>query len=91
MICIIKKDIILKEANYSLASNQKFYLQKTMANITISDLRPAGFDLFSSSESFMTELNEEEINIKGGITPGLAAGVVIGWVAHEVYDYLTEE
>ena len=31
-----------------------------MANITISDLRPAGADLFSDSESYLTDLTESE-------------------------------
>ncbi|MCA2624913.1 MAG: hypothetical protein DWQ53_19680 [Microcystis flos-aquae DF17] len=31
-----------------------------MANITISDLRPAGADLFSDSESYMHELTDSE-------------------------------
>ncbi|WP_017721132.1 hypothetical protein [Kamptonema formosum] len=38
-----------------------------MANITISDLRPAGSDLFADSESFMQELTEQEI---GGVLGG---------------------
>jgi len=48
-----------------------------MAKITISELRPAGADLFADSESFMHELNEQEIaDILGG------DGIVIGtsWV-----------
>ncbi|OPH10523.1 hypothetical protein [Cylindrospermopsis raciborskii] len=41
-----------------------------MANITISDLRPAGADLFSDSESYLNELTESEINSNiGGLTP----------------------
>jgi len=32
-----------------------------MANITISDLRPAGADLFSDSESYMHELTDSEM------------------------------
>ncbi|EPF20030.1 MAG: hypothetical protein EWV58_17435 [Microcystis aeruginosa Ma_MB_F_20061100_S19] len=32
-----------------------------MANITISDLRPAGADLFSDSESYLTDLTESEM------------------------------
>jgi len=40
-----------------------------MANITISDLRPTGANLFEGSESFMHELNEQEI-----------ADVLGGWV-----------
>jgi hypothetical protein len=38
-----------------------------MAKITISELRPAGADLFEGSESFMHELNEQEItDVLGG-------------------------
>lgn len=32
-----------------------------MANITISELRPAGADLFSDSESYLYDLNESEM------------------------------
>ena len=32
-----------------------------MANITISDLRPACADLFSDSESYLTDLTESEM------------------------------
>ncbi|MCC5617681.1 hypothetical protein LC605_21835 [Nostoc sp. CHAB 5836] len=39
-----------------------------MANITISQLHPAGFDLFMDSESFFNDLTDEDINMtKGGI------------------------
>lgn len=54
-----------------------------MANITISELRPAGTQLFLDSESFINELTNEEFNLtKGGasvvptiiiyLTPGYA-------------------
>ncbi|MFM6325920.1 MAG: hypothetical protein ACKPH1_15485 [Microcystis panniformis] len=32
-----------------------------MANITISELRPAGADLFSDSESYLHELTDSEM------------------------------
>lgn len=38
-----------------------------MANIKISDLRPAGLNLFSDSEGYLNELSENEQNIQGGI------------------------
>ena len=41
-----------------------------MANITIVDIKPAGFELFSDSESFIKELNDDELNNLFG---GLAA------------------
>jgi hypothetical protein len=38
-----------------------------MASITISDLRPAGTDLFQDSESFLHELTEKEVgDVLGG-------------------------
>lgn len=55
-----------------------------MADIIISDLSPAGYDLFSGSESFMTELAEEELSVKGGISPFLA-GVALGAAGMYIY------
>ena len=38
-----------------------------MASITISELRPAGSELFQDSESFLNELNDQEmLGIAGG-------------------------
>lgn len=37
-----------------------------MPNITISELHPTGFDLFSDSESYLKELSESELGTKGG-------------------------
>ena len=39
-----------------------------MANVNISDLHPTGFDLFSDSENYMTELSETELAVQGGST-----------------------
>lgn len=45
-----------------------------MATIVITDLRPAGVDLFIDSESFFNELNSEELgNVNGGLTPTVTA------------------
>lgn len=42
-----------------------------MSIIKISDLRPAGYDLFSDNESFIDNLSEEEIAAnKGGSSAG---------------------
>jgi len=50
-----------------------------MANITISELRPAGTELFLDSESFINELTDEELNLtKGGELAIFLAGVIIG-------------
>lgn len=40
-----------------------------MATIAISDLRPAGAELFMDSESYMKDLSEAELGIEGGATP----------------------
>lgn len=37
-----------------------------MASIIISDLSPAGFDLFSDSESYLMSLTDDELGIQGG-------------------------
>ena len=47
-----------------------------MANIVISDLRPAGADLFTDSESFLYDLTDDEQMIQGG-----RGAVVILWTA----------
>ncbi|OUL23067.1 hypothetical protein BV378_24650 [Nostoc sp. RF31YmG] len=51
-----------------------------MANIVISQLRPAGAELFDGSESFMSDLTDSELDAtKGGITPAVFfAGVAVG-------------
>ncbi|MEH2205416.1 MAG: hypothetical protein V7K53_15260 [Nostoc sp.] len=51
-----------------------------MANILISELRPAGAELFYGSESFMNDLTDSELDItKGGMTPVFTAGVIVGF------------
>ncbi|MBC1197395.1 hypothetical protein H0901_19600 [Microcystis aeruginosa BLCCF158] len=46
-----------------------------MANITISDLRPAGADLFSDSESYLKDLTDREM------TDTLGGGFMFLWTA----------
>ena len=38
-----------------------------MGNINISDLRPAGADLFLDSESYLNDLTEGEMLVFGGL------------------------
>ncbi len=53
-----------------------------MAKIAISELRPAGADLFEGSESFMHELNEQEIAfVVGGACSEYDIEVEILWTA----------
>ncbi|MGB7441155.1 MAG: hypothetical protein WA919_08820 [Coleofasciculaceae cyanobacterium] len=37
-----------------------------MAKITISNLKPNGYELFSDSESYMMDLSENELNATNG-------------------------
>ncbi len=49
-----------------------------MANILISDLRPAGAELFMDSESYLNDLTDAEMmNTKGASTP-FCIGVIVG-------------
>ena len=48
-----------------------------MANINISDLSPAGADLFLDSESYLNDLTEGEMtNTLGGMLPIIAAIII---------------
>jgi hypothetical protein len=38
-----------------------------MSSITISNLQPAGLNLFSDAEGYLNDLSETEQNIQGGI------------------------
>ncbi|NEQ77480.1 MAG: hypothetical protein F6K23_33415 [Okeania sp. SIO2C9] len=53
-----------------------------MANISISDLRPAGADLFLDSESYLEDIYDDALqnNISGGISTSpwcVAAGIAL--------------
>ena len=50
-----------------------------MANINISDLRPAGADLFLDSESYLNDLTEGEManTLGGGWYPGKILGQIL--------------
>ncbi|MBE9107069.1 hypothetical protein IQ229_19720 [Nostoc cf. edaphicum LEGE 07299] len=45
-----------------------------MASITISELRPTGYELFSDSETFMTDLVDSELDIMGGLAAASGCG-----------------
>ncbi|GAC1468335.1 MAG: hypothetical protein NVS2B14_10180 [Chamaesiphon sp.] len=48
-----------------------------MATIAISDIYPAGSDLFMDYETFMTDLTDSELNdVSGGSTPA-----ILGFIA----------
>lgn len=46
-----------------------------MATIKIDNLQPLGMDLFTDNESFMHELNTDELGITGG------GSTIITWTA----------
>jgi hypothetical protein len=62
-----------------------------MASITISDLRPAGFDLLSDSESFMEELSSEELGLQGGLISSPACGVAVSVAVVVSYQYTKKQ
>ena len=48
-----------------------------MANIAISELRPAGTELFLDSEGFISELTDEELSLnKGGVSVTTTVGPI---------------
>lgn len=47
-----------------------------MANITISNLQPAGLNLFSDTEGYLNDLTDAEQNIQGGLAPLWVLGAV---------------
>jgi len=55
-----------------------------MANISISDLNPAGYELFAGSESYLEEIQDDELenNISGGSTPWCVAAS-IAWTINQ--------
>ncbi|AFZ59463.1 hypothetical protein H6G54_07855 [Anabaena cylindrica FACHB-243] len=61
-----------------------------MSSIKISDLRPAGFDLFVDSESFLNEsflndLSDSDLAIThGGSTPTTVLLIGAGWLGYNV-------
>jgi hypothetical protein len=68
-----------------------------MSSIEISNLKTAGFDLFSDSESYLKDLNITEQNVQGGIwnaapyaliflgAAGVGATVSHAWLEHELW------
>lgn len=49
-----------------------------MANITIANLHPTGFDLLSDSESYLNQISEEELSVQGGLmSTGLCASAAL--------------
>ncbi|MEH1944192.1 MAG: hypothetical protein V7L01_28805 [Nostoc sp.] len=67
-----------------------------MATINIYDLRPTGSDLFSDSESYISELGDSELDIVNGgiLTSPVCAAIVSRIVSprltRQVARYLTK-
>lgn len=56
-----------------------------MACIKIYDLRPAGFDLFVDSESFLNDLNERDLaSTNGGATPATVTLIGAAWLGYSI-------
>jgi hypothetical protein len=65
-----------------------------MANIVISELHPAGAELFDGFDSFMMDLYEDELDVTGGaiwtvtsskpciLGAAFVGGAIIGWIAN---------
>jgi hypothetical protein len=55
-----------------------------MANISISDLKPAGYELFADSESYLEDIHDDSLanNISGGSTPWCVAAS-IAWTINQ--------
>lgn len=51
-----------------------------MATIKISNLYPAGSELFGDSESYLNELNDEELYIAGGGRSSFWCGAIVSGV-----------
>jgi hypothetical protein len=59
-----------------------------MATIKIFDLRPAGSELFSDSESYLNDLTDEELGLtQGGSSPVCAAAIWSSWGCARVVAY----
>jgi hypothetical protein len=54
-----------------------------MANITISDLRPAGADLFSDSESYLNELSDSELNTTKGGAGAIITFMIVTYLGYQ--------
>ena len=39
-----------------------------MSKLTVSDLNPAGFQFFQDSETFLLDLNDDDLSITGGLS-----------------------
>ncbi len=48
-----------------------------MATINISDIRPAGYDLFSDDDKYMSDLNNDELNRVVGGTEPISATIAV--------------
>lgn len=66
-----------------------------MASINISDLRPAGSDLFFDSETYMNEISEGEItSIQGGTNANLSwaiSGYLTGKIVDKVAEWIVNQ
>jgi hypothetical protein len=59
----------------------------TMASIKLNDLSPAGSDLFADSESYLSDLTEDDLEVHGGAisTPICAVVVIVAYTGAMIY------
>jgi|LakMenE18May11ns_1017448.scaffolds.fasta_scaffold9526961_1 hypothetical protein len=63
-----------------------------MANIVISELRPAGSDLFMDSESYLTDLTDNELHMtQGGGKASIIISFTIGFTVGITITISTQE
>lgn len=65
-----------------------------MSSIAICNLKTAGFELFSDSESYLKDLNITEQNVQGGIWNAapyalifLGAAGIGGYISHKAIEH----
>lgn len=69
---------MIKPKQFSLSQEVTFLREKEMAVINISELHPAGSELFQDSESFLNELNNQEM---GSILGNGLVGIITGQIS----------
>jgi hypothetical protein len=57
-----------------------------MANILINDLNVPGFDLLSGEESYLNEINDNELNFNSGGLPFLVSAAYLLTAVKSAYE-----
>jgi hypothetical protein len=87
--CISKWYLNTKDILFS-ALKPKYTEESQMANITISNLRPADADLFDDSENYLKDLSDMELSDTNGGLVWLLIGVgILAAAAYGGYELYT--